>query len=82
MAASYENIEQWVLLGVTRGATHVIVVCDTFDWSDYPVYVEAGENVEDVLQKYAGKSIQKVMEVYNLALPIAQQLHEDRAWHV
>lgn len=45
------------------GATHVVVVCDSFDYEDYPVEVFPGQSVEAVRAEYAGKSMQRVMEV-------------------
>ena len=63
MAASAEDVGRWVEDGRTRGATHLISVCDTFDWDDYPVYVMPGENLEDKKKEYDSKSMQKINEV-------------------
>ncbi len=79
--ASHEDIRGWLRCGKHKGATHVIIVCDTFDWTDYPVYVMSGMSVEKQLKRN-GKNMQQVMEVYNLALPLDPQLDEHRAWHV
>lgn len=46
--------------------THVIIVCDTFDHEDYPVYVKAGESVKERFAHYNGPNMQRVMEVYDL----------------
>jgi len=35
-----ENIQQWFEEGLELGASHLLVVCDTFDHEDYPVYVK------------------------------------------
>jgi len=48
------------------GATHVVVVCDTFDYEDYPVEVYPGQSVESVRAEYASKSMQRVMEVIQI----------------
>ena len=82
MVTTQDTIRRWLLEGKEEGATHVIVACDTFDWSDYPVYVQPGEQVEETFAKYNGKNMQKVMEVYDLALDIEAQLSEVRAWHL
>lgn len=82
MAASKDDIRRWLRNGEQQGATHVIVVCDTFEWEDYPVYVSSGEKVQDVIDKNANAPMQKIMEVYNLSLNIERQLNEFRAYHV
>lgn len=76
MSTTIDEIRAWLEDGKTRGATHMIVATDTFDWSDYPVYVAAGE---DVRKKVAGE--EKVMEVYSFALDLEEQLRERRAFH-
>lgn len=45
----------------------MIVVCDTFDWEDYPRhYVMPTEDVHKKFASYNGSNMQKVMEVYAL----------------
>ena len=34
------DIGEWFDDGVELGASHMIIVCDTFDHEDYPVYVK------------------------------------------
>lgn len=82
MAASYAEIHQWLMVGKREGASHVIVVCDTFDWSDYPVYVKSDEVIQERIAEYDGKNMQKIMEVYNLAMDIDLQLKDHRAWNL
>ena len=82
MATTREEIANWFDRGKAEGQTHMIVVCDTFDHEDYPVY--AGSDKE-ALQQYAehnGKNMQRVMEVYDLRLDKAMQLAEFRAMHL
>lgn len=62
MAATRADIEGWFDSGVAQGATHMIVKCDTFDWSDYPVYVTPDE---DVHERDEGNK-DRTMEVYLL----------------
>lgn len=81
MATSREEIGDWFDEGVQRGATHMIVVCDTLDHSDYPVYVQKGEDVRQEYSKYDGPNMQRVMEVYSLSRPRDAQLTEGRAFH-
>lgn len=81
MAASREDIKKWFKEGKKRGATHMIVVCDTFDYEDYPVFVEKDQKVREVFEEYNDKNMQKVMEVYSLSRDIESQLNEHRAFH-
>lgn len=77
MAASRDEIANWFDRGITKGASHMIVVCDTFDWEDYPVFIMPGENPRD----YKAGEVQKLMEVYALHLPKTEQMNERRAFH-
>ena len=83
MATTKEMIREWLFQGKKReGVTHVMIVCDTFDWEDYPVYITGGQ--EAAHRKYEeihGKNMQKVMEVYNLSMDIEAQLNEPRAFN-
>ena len=81
MAATREDIREWFLQGREQKATHMIVVCDTYDWEDYPVYVSKNENVREKFEEYNGKNMQKVMEVYSLQRGLESQLNEHRAFH-
>lgn len=76
------DISRWFDEGVDKKATHMIVVCDTFDWEDYPVYVMPGQDAKAVADKYAsGDNMQRLMEVYDLKLSKAAQLGEARSFH-
>lgn len=66
MGTSREDLKRWFEEGIAQGATHMIVVCDTFDYEDFPVYVKVGEDIEDKAVKYNGPNMAKIMEVYNL----------------
>lgn len=69
-----EMIREWLEKGEEEGATHVIVVCDTFDYEDYPVMVKPSERVREKVEEYRKKRWSKVMEVYNLSMDIDEQL--------
>jgi hypothetical protein len=81
MATTKADIKRWLKQGKAEGATHVVVVCDTFDWEDYPVYVKPEEDVKEVEKKYSGPNMQRVMEVYNLKKDLAEQLLEHRSFN-
>jgi hypothetical protein len=75
------DIAAWFQRGISDHKTHMIVVVDTYDHEDYPVYVSAGENSRTKAAEYNGKDMQRVMEVYNLSLPMEAQLSENRAFN-
>lgn len=81
MSTSKWELGLWFDRGVAQGATHMIVVCDTFDHEDYPVYVMPGQNVRAEAAKYDGKNMQIIMEVYHLQLDRDTQMAEHRAFH-
>lgn len=81
MAASRTDISGWFDRGVEEGATHLIVVCDSWDYEDYPVFVKSGEDAREKASEYSGKNMQRVMEVYSLSQDKEQQMAEHRAFH-
>jgi hypothetical protein len=81
MGTSKFEIREWLQSAQAEGATHLIVVVDTFDHEDYPVSVKPGQNVRDVYNQYNGSNMQRVMEVYALHLDWDSQLAEHRAFH-
>lgn len=83
MGTTKEEIRGWLNTGKERGATHVVVVCDTFDHGDYPVYVMPDKNVSKVVASNNNPdAMTRVMEVYALHLDFDKQLNERRAYHL
>lgn len=76
------EIATWFDGGVRRGATHMLVVCDTFDHDDYPVYCLDDADAIKQHAHYTTASMQRVMEVYDLRMDRATQLAEARANHL
>jgi len=83
MAATKDDIRRWLQYGLELkpSPTHMIVVCDTFDWEDYPVYVCAHEDVRTKHEQYNHSNMTKVMEVYSYALSFEEQLKESRSFN-
>lgn len=97
MTATKQDIREWLAREVTpvgqkvKDCTHMLVVCDTFDNEDYPVYIEKSQdirkvgkvevNVRKVVAEFNGKNMQRVMEVYSFNYDIEDQLSEHRAFH-
>lgn len=75
-----EDIAAWFDEGVQTGAKQMLVICDTFDWGDYPVYTHSED---ECLRRYHNPSeTQKVMEVYDLGADKATQLAMHRCMNV
>ncbi len=81
MTTTRKEIEGWLNEGIEKGATHVIIALDRFDWDNYPVYVMSGESARSKADEYNRKNMQGVDEVYDLSLPLDKQLNERRAFH-
>jgi hypothetical protein len=75
------DIREWFEEGLSKGASHMIVVCDTFDHEDYPVFVKPEEDVHEKERAYSGRNMQRVMEVYNLRADMDDQLRQRRAFN-
>lgn len=58
----------------------MIVVCDTFDYTDFPEYVMPGQDVHLVEAEAAKKPLQRVMEVYNLREDKLEQMRSERVF--
>lgn len=82
MSTKKVDIARWIEEGLEKGATHLIVVVDTFDYEDFPVYVMPGQNAQQVVNQESGKSMQRIMEVYNLSMDLNQQLNQRRAYNI
>jgi hypothetical protein len=74
MATTQDDIRAWFKDGQKKKATHMIIVCDTFDHGDFPVYVMPDERVILRAEEERNKPMQKVMEVYKLSDPVEEQV--------
>lgn len=80
MAATKKEITKWVKNGLEINATHVIIALDTWDYTNYPIYVLFGDNVNSKVNSIMNGS-DRIDEVYNLSLDIEQQLNSIRSWN-
>jgi len=91
MGLTPDQIRQWLEEGIEAGASHVIVVCDTWDYDHYPVLVY--DNIDEILEKYTTKkdvigapisdNMEKPMEVYDLDMDLDEQLKPGtRVWNL
>lgn len=75
-----ETIRRWLERAEPQH-THMLVVCDTFDWEDYSVLISNKEDIGDEIVYYS-KNMQKVMEVYNLSKDLEEQIDAYRSYNV
>jgi hypothetical protein len=80
MATTQDDIRAWIKRA-PEGATHMLVICDTFDWSDYPKFVMPGEDVRKLADQSNGPNMTKLMEVYNLSMDLEPQITSHRAFN-
>lgn len=76
-----DEIRAWLLEGKAQGATHTLIVCDTFDYSDYPKHIRVGTPEEAERAAEDLGPMTRLMEVYSHALDLEEQLLERRARH-
>ena len=67
------DIRQW-LKEAKEEHTHMIVVCDTFDHEDYPVFVTKDEDVYAKVAEYHERNMQRVIEVYDFSKDLELQI--------
>ncbi len=72
MAATLKDIQRWIKTAHEINQdrkhnepkiTHIISVCDTFDYDDFPVYVLEGEDLELKKANYSGRDMVRINEV-------------------
>lgn len=76
-----DDIRTWLQEGIAGGFTHVLIVCDTFDHEDFPVFVDIDQDVYKLAAEFNGPNMTRLMEVYNLKMDIETQLEERRAFN-
>jgi hypothetical protein len=80
MSTTARELSEWFDEGVKQGAAYMVVICDTFDWDDYPSYFKTRESAQRIVD-HPG-SMQKVMEVYDLKADKAAQFAGSRTWAI
>ena len=81
MATSKQQIGDWFENGLTNKQDFMIVVCDTYDWTDYPSYCKKDE-FDLKYKQYSDQNMQQVMEVYDLSLDKDSQLNQHRCMNL
>lgn len=80
MSTDKHCLRFWLARAKELKAEYMIVVCDSFEYEDYPIYTSA-QSFARYYQQANGRNMQKIMEVYDLSLDIEAQLNETRAFH-
>jgi len=60
MWATMEDRERWIKAARRAHATRILVVCDTFDYEQYPVYCRDAKEAEEKRKHYDGPNMQRV----------------------
>lgn len=79
MSTTRATIRSWAEEGVNRGASHMIVMTDTYDWEDYPVFVSDPVHAWSEINDPG--NMQKVQEVYDLNDNLDGQIRRGRAYN-
>ena len=74
------DLRAWFEQGKRDGADYMIVVCDQFDWEDYPAFVMPEQDIHDRISYYRISPMQQIMEVYDLRQDRDEQLNEVRSF--
>lgn len=77
-AASLSTIKRWFFEGGEYHQRYMIVWCDDFDMSDYPVYYKDEVSAQKALDH--PESMQRAMECYDLKADMDTQMNMRRAW--
>ena len=82
MPTTKSEIRNWIESAKEENAKYMIVACDGFDHDDYPIFCDSVDQCREKHAEHNGKNMQTIMEVYDLSLPIEEQLNEFRAMHL
>lgn len=72
-------ISEWFDKGVEDEFKWMFVVCDTFNYEDYPVYLRERSEFKEKFEE-CNKNMQKVIECYNLSKDKESQVSQYRCW--
>ena len=66
MAATRQDVDRWIETAKEKGATHIVSVCDTFDYDDYPVYCMNEKELKEAKDSHNGQNMQRINEVITI----------------
>jgi hypothetical protein len=65
MAATREDVNQWIITAKKRDCKYIMSICDTFDHGDYPIYCKTVKEVKENYPVYNNK-MQRINEVIRI----------------
>ena len=80
MATNSNQISLWFDKGVEQNKKYMVIICDTFDWEDYPSYHVSRASAENKINSPG--EMQKIMEVYDLEANKTAQLNSARVFAI
>lgn len=82
MSVSKEWIRNRLYSGKKNGYSHMVVICDSWDYTDFVIFIKEEENIDDKLKDYVGlNTLYRIMEIYNYSIDLEYQLNEYRTMH-
>ena len=66
MPATLDDIQEWVASAKKKEVQYLVVVTDTYEWEDYPVYCKDLKELSKALNEYDLKNLQKITEIYDV----------------
>ena len=66
--ATEEDIKRWLGKAASNGYTHILVVCDTFDYSTYTVYCTGKLDYVSKCKHYRQQDMQRVDETIEITI--------------
>ena len=82
MAATKQDISRWFDRALRNNQKYMLVVCDQFDYEDYPLYANDPIEAKEKYAEFNGNNMQKVMEVYDMSVDRNSQLDAHRAFNL
>jgi len=64
LRAGPDIIKEWIIEWYSRGAECILIVSDSFDRHDYPVYVMPGDDIEDKRENNTGDLVSVIREIW------------------
>jgi len=74
-----EKMQEWLHECLRTNSTHMLLVSDRSDgkFDIFPVRISEKENIEKTVEFYNQQEGYKVLEIYNMSLPLDIQLYND-----
>lgn len=76
------EVRAWFNDGKQAEASFMIVVYDTLNGIDYPIFVDDPDKVKNAISDVSRAPMQRLLEIYNLNEDRNTQLAENRTWRL